>query len=191
VCALLSKGTIFKGNAMPFVMELPNYRLPEMKNVAHLLCDKAMDFLGKAFIIFTASMVLWLLQSFDFGLHMVSDSSESMIAGIGGLLAPIFAPLGLNDWRVCTSLFTGLIAKEYVVSSLAILFGQEGIASVLSLSSCLALLAFSSLYTPCVAAMVTIKRELGMKWAAGIFVWQCTVAWMVGLVVKLIAGIFI
>ncbi len=189
--AFLYKGTLFKGEPVPFVMELPNYRLPSPKNVGQLLWEKAKDFLQKAFsVILIATIVVWLLQSFDLHFNMVEDSSESILAIISGFLVPIFRPLGLGDWRICTSLISGFMAKESVVATLEVLFGA-GIGSVLSPVAAAALLAFSLLYTPCVAAIAAIKRELGIKWAVGVVIWQCAVAWVMALVVKLIVGIFV
>ena len=189
--AFLYKGTLFKGEPVPFVMELPNYRLPSPKNVGQLLWEKAKDFLQKAFsVILIATIVVWLLQSFDLHFNMVEDSSESILAIISGFLVPIFRPLGLGDWRICTSLISGFMAKESVVATLEVLFGA-GISSVLSPVAAAALLAFSLLYTPCVAAIAAIKRELGIKWAVGVVIWQCAVAWVMALVVKLIVGIFV
>lgn len=189
--AFLYKGTLFKGEPVPFVMELPNYRLPSPKNVGQLLWEKAKDFLQKAFsVILIATIVVWLLQSFDLHFNMVEDSSDSILAIISGFLVPIFRPLGLGDWRICTSLISGFMAKESVVSTLEVLFGA-GIGSVLSPVAAAALLAFSLLYTPCVAAIAAIKRELGIKWAVGVVIWQCAVAWVIALIVKLIVGIFV
>ena len=189
--AFLYKGTLFKGEPVPFVMELPNYRLPSPKNVGQLLWEKAKDFLQKAFsVILIATIVVWLLQSFDLHFNMVEDSSDSILAIISGFLVPIFRPLGLGDWRICTSLISGFMAKESVVSTLEVLFGA-GIGSVLSPVAAAALLAFSLLYTPCVAAIAAIKRELGIKWAVGVVIWQCAVAWVMALIVKLIVGIFV
>ena len=189
--AFLYKGTLFKGEPVPFVMELPNYRLPSPKNVGQLLWEKAKDFLQKAFsVILIATIVVWLLQSFDLHFNMVEDSSDSILAIISGFLVPIFRPLGLGDWRICTSLISGFMAKESVVATLEVLFGA-GIGSVLSPVAAAALLAFSLLYTPCVAAIAAIKRELGIKWAVGVVIWQCAVAWVMALVVKLIVGIFV
>ena len=189
--AFLYKGTLFKGEPVPFVMELPNYRLPSPKNVGQLLWEKAKDFLQKAFsVILIATIVVWLLQSFDLHFNMVEDSSESILAIISGFLVPIFRPLGLGDWRICTSLISGFMAKESVVATLEVLFGA-GISSVLSPVAAAALLAFSLLYTPCVAAIAAIKRELGIKWAVGVVIWQCAVAWVMALIVKLIVGIFV
>lgn len=189
--AFLYKGTLFKGEPVPFVMELPNYRLPSPKNVGQLLWEKAKDFLQKAFsVILIATIVVWLLQSFDIHFNMVEDSGESILAGISGLLVPLFKPLGLGDWRICTSLISGFMAKESVVSTLEVLFGA-GISTVLSPVAAAALLTFSLLYTPCVAAIAAIKRELGMKWAVGVVIWQCAIAWAAAFIVKLVVGIFV
>ena len=189
--AFLYKGTLFKGEPVPFVMELPNYRLPSPKNVGQLLWEKAKDFLQKAFsVILIATIVVWLLQSFDIHFNMVEDSGESILAGISGLLVPLFRPLGLGDWRICTSLISGFMAKESVVSTLEVLFGAD-IGTVLSPVAAAALLTFSLLYTPCVAAIAAIKRELGMKWAVGVVIWQCAIAWAAALIVKLVVGIFV
>ena len=189
--AFLYKGTLFKGEPVPFVMELPNYRLPSPKNVGQLLWEKAKDFLQKAFsVILIATIVVWLLQSFDIHFNMVEDSGESILAGISGLLVPLFKPLGLGDWRICTSLISGFMAKESVVSTFEVLFGA-GIGTVLSPVAAAALLTFSLLYTPCVAAIAAIKRELGMKWAVGVVIWQCAIAWAAALIVKLVVGIFV
>ena len=189
--AFLYKGTLFKGEPVPFVMELPNNRLPSPKNVGQLLWEKAKDFLQKAFsVILIATIVVWLLQSFDIHFNMVEDSGGSILAGISGLLVPLFKPLGLGDWRICTSLISGFMAKESVVSTLEVLFGA-GIGTVLSPVAAAALLTFSLLYTPCVAAIAAIKRELGMKWAVGVVIWQCAIAWAAALIVKLVVGIFV
>ena len=188
VCALLSKGTMFKGEAVPFVMELPNYRMPGAKNVAMLLWDKAKDFLQRAFtVIFLASIAVWFLQTFDFGLNVVTDSHNSMLAVIAGFIAPVFAPLGFGDWRISTSLIAGFMAKESVVSTLSVLFGTtESLLSALSPLAAASLLVFCLLYTPCVAAVAAVKRELGGKWALGIVIWQCAVAWIVAMIVRII-----
>ena len=188
LCALISKRTMFKGEAVPFVMELPNYRMPGAKNVAMLLWDKAKDFLQRAFtVIFIAAIVVWFLQTFDFRLNIVSDSHESMLAVIAGFIAPVFAPLGFGDWRISTSLIAGFMAKESVVSTLTVLMGgSDEITAVLTPLAAASLLVFCLLYTPCVAAIASIKRELGGKWAVGIVVWQCLVAWAAALVVRLI-----
>ena len=191
--ALLSKNSLFRGEAVPFVMELPNYRMPSAKNVVRLLWDKAKDFLQRAFtVIFVATIVIWFLQTFNLQLQMVSDSQDSILAMISGVIAPIFAPLGFGDWRVSTALITGFMAKESVVSTLNILFaGTEGVLTALSVPAAAALLVFCLLYSPCVAAVASIKRELGGKWAAGVVVFQCAVAWVCALVVYVICGILI
>ena len=188
LCALLSKGTLFKGEAVPFVMELPNYRMPGAKNVAMLLWDKAKDFLQRAFtVIFIAAIVVWFLQTFDFRLNIVSDSHDSMLAVIAGFIAPIFAPLGFGDWRISTSLIAGFMAKESVVSTLSVLLGgAEEITAIITPLAAAALLVFCLLYTPCVAAIASIKRELGGKWALGIVIWQCLIAWAAAFVIRLI-----
>ena len=186
--ALLSKNTKFKGEAIPFVMELPNYRLPGLKNVCQLLWEKAKDFLQKAFtVIFIASIIIWFLQTFNLRITMVNDSSESILAMISGLIAPIFKPLGFGDWRIVTSLITGFIAKESVVSTLTVLVGEGSlITTVISAKAAKALLVFCLLYTPCVATIASIKRELGAKWAVAIVVFQCLVAYVAAFVVNLI-----
>ena len=186
--ALLLRGTLFKGEPVPFVMELPNYRLPGLKNVAQLLWEKAKDFLQRAFtVIFVATIVIWFLQTFDMHLRVVSDSQQSLLASLAGLLAPLFAPLGFGDWRIVTSLISGFMAKESVVSSLTILYGStEALVASLAPLSAAALLVFSLLYTPCVAAVSAIRRELGGKWAAFVVVGQCAVAWFAALAVRLI-----
>ena len=184
--AFLYKGTLFQGEPVPFVMELPNYRLPGAKNVAQLLWEKAKDFLQKAFsVILIATIVVWFLQSFNLRLNMVKDSADSILAAVSSLLVPLFAPLGLGDWRICTALLSGFMAKESVVSTLGVLFGSS-IGSVLSPLSAASLLVFSLLYTPCVAAVASIKRELGSKWAVGVVFWQCAVAWIAALLVRLV-----
>ena len=184
--ALLFKSTLFKGEAVPFVMELPNYRMPGVKNVAQLLWEKAKDFLSKAFsVILIATIVVWFLQSFDLHLNMVTDSSKSLMATVSGWIAPILAPLGLGDWRIVTSLISGFMAKESVVSTMGILFG-ESIHTAISTTAAVTMLVFSLLYTPCVAAIASIKRELGAKWAVGVVFWQCAVAWVVAFLARLI-----
>lgn len=189
--AFLYKGTLFKGEPVPFVMELPNYRLPGMKNVTQLLWEKAKDFLQKAFsVIFLATIVVWFLQSFDLHLNLVSDSSDSILAVIAGLLVPLFSPLGLGDWRICTSFISGFMAKESVVSTLEILFAGK-IGSVLTNLSAASLLVFSLLYTPCIAAIASIKRELGTRWAVGVVFWQCFIAWVAAFLVHVTGSIFI
>lgn len=184
--AFLYKGTLFQGEPVPFVMELPNYRLPGAKNVAQLLWEKAKDFLQKAFsVILVATVVVWFLQSFNLRLNMVTDSADSILAAVSSLLVPVFAPLGLGDWRICTALLSGFMAKESVVSTLGVLFG-DSIGSVLSPVSAASLLVFSLLYTPCVAAVASIRRELGGKWAVGVVFWQCAVAWIAAMLVRLV-----
>ena len=182
--AFLYRGTLFKGEPVPFVMELPNYRLPGAKNVAQLLWEKAKDFLQKAFtVILMATIVVWFLQSFDVHLNLVEDSADSILAMIAGALVPILRPLGLGDWRICTALISGFMAKESVVSTLEVLFGG-GIASVLTPLSAGVLLVFSLLYTPCVAAVASVKRELGGKWAIGMVFWQCLIAWIAAIITR-------
>ena len=181
--ALVFKSTIFKGEAVPFVMELPNYRMPGMKNVVQLLWEKAKDFITKAFtVILLATIVVWFLQSFDFRLNLVTDSSESIMAKISSLIAPIFRPIGLGDWRIVTSFISGFMAKESVVSTMEILFGT-GITVALTKQAAISMLVFSLLYTPCVAAIAAIKRELGAKWAITVVFFQCAIAWLFSLIV--------
>ena len=186
IVAFLFKGTMFKGEAVPFVMELPNYRLPGARNVAQLLWEKAKDFLTKAFtVILVATVVIWFLQSLDPHFNFTEVQEESILAMISRLFVPVMKPLGLGDWRICTSLISGFMAKESVVSTLEILFG-EGVETMMSSAAAASLLVFSLLYTPCVAAIASIRRELGSKWAAGLVVWQCAVAWVAASVVHLI-----
>ena len=178
LAALLYRGTKFKGEAVPFVMELPNYRLPGAKNVALLLWDKAKDFLQRAFsVILIATVVIWFLNSFDGRLTLAENAEDSILAVIAGCFAPLLKPIGLGDWRIVTSLIGGFMAKESVVSTMEILF-TEGVASALSTASAASLLVFSLLYTPCVAAIASVKRELGWKWAAFVVGWQCVIAWL-------------
>ncbi len=187
--ALVFKSTIFKGEAVPFVMELPNYRMPGMKNVVQLLWEKAKDFITKAFtIILLATIVVWFLQSFDFRLNLVTDSSESIMAKISSLIAPIFRPIGLGDWRIVTSFISGFMAKESVVSTMEILFGT-GITVALTKQAAISMLVFSLLYTPCVAAIAAIKRELGAKWAVTVVFFQCAIAWLFSLIVYHLCGL--
>ena len=188
--ALLMGHTMFSGEAVPFVMELPNYRLPGAKNVGHLLWDKAKDFLQRAFtVIFLATMVIWFLQSFNLHLNMVSDSRDSILAMVAGGIAPLFAPMGLADWRISTALITGFLAKESVVSTLSILFGSTApLTSGITPLSAASLLVFCLLYTPCVAAIASIKRELGGKWAVGVVIIQCIIAWLAAFLVYLIGS---
>ncbi len=184
--ALIFKKTLFKGEPAPFVMELPDYRLPGAKNVLLLLWEKAKDFLQRAFtIILIATMVIWLLQSFDIHFNLVDNSKDSILAMIAGWIAPILNPIGLGDWRISTSLISGFMAKESVVATMEVLFGQN-IAEFLTPLAAMSMLTFSLLYTPCVAAIASIRRELGHKWAIGVVVWQCVVAWIAALIVRLI-----
>ncbi len=191
--AFLYKGVLFRGEAVPFVMELPNYRLPSMRSTCQLMWEKAKDFLQKAFsVILIATIVVWFLQSFDPFFNLVEDSSTSIMAYISGILAPLFSPLGLGDWRICTSLISGFMAKESVVSVLEVLFGASGgITAVMTPLTAGTLLIFSLLYTPCVAAIASVKRELGLRWALALVVWQCVIAWIVAFLFKLIATPFI
>ena len=186
--ALLLKKTLFSGEPVPFVMELPNYRMPGAKNVALLLWEKAKDFLQRAFtVIFVATILIWFLQTFDMRLQVVADSHDSLLSAISGLLAPLFAPLGFGDWRVVTSLVSGFMAKESVVSSLVLLYGStEVLLASLTPLAAASLLVFSLLYTPCVAAVSSIKRELGGKWAVGVVVGQCAIAWIAAFIVRII-----
>ena len=186
LAAFLYKGTMFHGEAVPFVMELPNYRLPGVRNTLQLLWEKTKDFLQRAFsVILVATIVIWFLQNFDLHLNMVKDQANSMLALVSGLLVPLFKPVGLGDWRIVTSLISGFMAKESVVSTLKVLF-VEGVTSAMTPLTAAGLLVFSLLYTPCVAAVAAIRRELGMKWAAAVVLWQCAVAWMAALIVHLI-----
>ena len=186
LAALVYKETLFRGEPIPFVMELPNYRLPGLKNVTQLLWEKAKDFLQRAFsIILIATVAVWFLQSFDLHLNMVSDSAHSILAVVSGAIAPLFAPLGLGDWRICTALICGVMAKESVVSTLEVLFGGS-ITAALSPLAAACLLVFSLLYTPCVAAIASIKRELGTRWAVAVVVWQCALAWVAASIVHLV-----
>ena len=184
--ALLYNGTLFKGEPVPFVMELPNYRLPGAKNVMQLLWEKAKDFLQRAFtVILLATIVVWFLQSFNVHLNLVNDSADSMLAVIAGWLVPLFKPLGMGDWRICTALISGFMAKESVVSTLGVLFGGS-ISTVLSSATAASILVFSLLYTPCVAAIASVKRELGSRWAIGVVIWQCVIAWVAAWIVHVI-----
>ena len=191
--ALFCKAFVFRGEAAPFVMELPNYRLPTMRSTLQLMWEKAKDFLQKAFsVILIATIVVWFLQTFDSRLNVVTDSADSLMAAIAGVIAPLLKPLGLGDWRICTSLISGFMAKESVVSTLEVLFGaQGGIAAVLSPVAAGSLLIFSLLYTPCVAAVASIRRELGLRWSIGVVVWQCAIAWVSAFVFHTVASIFV
>jgi len=186
--ALLYRNTLFKGEAVPFVMELPNYRMPGAKNVLQLLWEKAKDFLQRAFsVILVATVVVWLLQSFDTHFRLVTDSHDSILAMIAGVLTPVMRPAGLGDWRICVSLISGFMAKESVVSTLEILFGQN-VAGALTPLTAASLLVFSLLYTPCVAAIASIRRELGSRWAVSVVLWQCAVAWIAAVLTRLIGA---
>ncbi len=192
IVALIFKNTLFSGEAVPFVMELPNYRMPGMKNVAQLLWEKSKDFLQKAFtVIFIATIAIWFMQNFDLHLRMVTDSQDSILAAVAGFIAPLFSPLGFGDWRISTSLIAGLMAKESVVSTLTVLFGStEGMYAVITPLAALCLLVFCLLYTPCVAAVAAVKRELGGKWALAVVMGQCVIAWLFAFVVRA-AGLII
>lgn len=186
IFAFVTQKTVFKGSAAPFVMELPNYRLPSAGNVARLLWDKAKDFLERAFsVILIATIVVWFLQSFDAHFNMVSDSSDSMLAGVSSMIAVVLKPIGLGDWRISTALICGFMAKESVVSTMQVLFGAS-IATAISPASAASMLVFSLLYTPCVAAIAAIRRELGGRWAIGVVVWQCVIAWIAAFIVYVI-----
>ena len=190
--ALIFKNTLFRGEAVPFVMELPNYRMPGMKNVGQLLWDKAKDFLQRAFtVIFLATIVIWFLQTFDLRLQIVQDSQNSILALVASYIAPVFKPLGFGDWRISTALITGFIAKESVVSTLMVLVG-DGITSLLTVGTAVPLLVFCLLYTPCVAAIASVRRELGGRWALGMVAMQCGIAWVCACLTRtvlLLAGV--
>ena len=186
ITALIMKNTVFRGEAVPLVMELPNYRMPNASNVGHLIWDKSKDFLQRAFsVILIATIVVWFLQSFDFRFNMTADPQESMLAAAAGLLAPVFRPVGLGDWRIVTALISGFMAKESVVATMNVLFAG-GVASALSPLSAASMLVFSLLYTPCVAAVAAVRRELGKGWAAYLVLAQCLIAWIMALIVRLI-----
>ncbi len=188
LAALLFKKTLFAGEAVPFVMELPNYRMPSPRNVMQLLWEKSRDFLRRAFsVILIATMLVWVLKSFDlrFNLLPEENSSQSILAAISGVLVPLFKPLGLGDWRICTSLISGFMAKESVVSVMEVLYAN-GVTSVMSGLAAACMLVFSLLYTPCVAAIAAVKRELGRFWALGVVLGQCAVAWVAALLVRLV-----
>ncbi|MDO5397861.1 MAG: ferrous iron transport protein B [bacterium] len=193
ITALIAKTTAFKGEAVPFVMELPNYRLPGARNVAMLLWDKAKDFLQRAFtVIFLATIVVWFLQTFDYHLNVVQSSQSSILASIAGLIAPLFKPLGFGDWRISTSLIAGFMAKESVVSTLSVLFGGTGaLLETITPAAAASLLVFCLLYTPCIAAIAAIKRELGGKWAVCVVIGQCAIAWVCSFVVYIIGNLMI
>lgn len=191
IMAFIFKKTLFKGEPVPFVMELPNYRMPGAKNVVHLLWEKAKDFLQKAFsIIFIATILIWFMQNFDIRLNVVVDSRQSILAVLAGMITPLFKPLGFGDWRLVTAILTGVMAKESVVSTISILFGSTiEMVSVISAAGAMSFLVFCLLYTPCVAAIASVKKELGGKWAAYVVVIQCVVAWIAALITYIIAGI--
>ena len=188
LAAMVMKKTMFVGEAVPFVMELPNYRMPGARNVGQLLWEKAKDFLQRAFtVIFVATIAIWFLQTFDMQLNVVSDSKDSILAVVAGWIAPIFAPLGFGDWRASTALITGFMAKESVVSTATLLYGStEGLMEAITPVAAASLLVFSLLYTPCVAAIAAVKRELGGKWAVAVVFGQCAIAWVAALIVKII-----
>ena len=186
IVALLYRKTIFKGDAVPFVMELPNYRMPNIKNVMMLLWEKAKDFLQKAFsVILIATIIIWFLGNYSIFFNHVSDSSQSMLAAIAGIIAPLFKPIGLGDYRIVTSLISGFLAKESVVSTIGVLFGSS-INSVMSVASAASMLVFSLLYTPCIASISAIRREMGRKWALGVVVWQCVIAYILAFITYMI-----
>lgn len=191
IMAFIFKKTLFKGEPVPFVMELPNYRMPGAKNVVHLLWEKAKDFLQKAFsIIFIATILIWFMQNFDIRLNVVADSRQSILAVLAGMITPLFKPLGFGDWRLVTAILTGVMAKESVVSTISILFGSTiEMVSVISAAGAMSFLVFCLLYTTCVAAIASVKKELGGKWAAYVVVIQCVVAWIAALITYIIAGI--
>ena len=189
IMALIMKNTTFKGEAVPFVMELPNYRMPSLKNVIRLLWDKAKDFITRAFsVILVATIAVWFLKRFDLHFNVTADESKSILASVANILVPVFRPLGLGDWRIVTSLISGFMAKESVVSTLEVSFGNS-ISEIMNQVSAASMLVFSLLYTPCVAAIAAMKRELGSKWAIGIVLWQCFIAWVVAFIVKTIMTI--
>ena len=189
--AMLYKKTLFKGEAVPFVMELPNYRFPSPRNVMQLLWEKAKDFIQRAFsVILIATIVVWFLQSFDFRLNLV-EKPDSILAAIAGFIAPILKPIGLGDWRIVTSLISGFLAKESVVSVMQVLFASEaGLPAVMTSLTAVTMLVFSLLYTPCVAAIASIKRELGARWGLYVVLWQCGIAWAAALIVRLVGMAF-
>ena len=180
------KGTLFKGSAAPFVMELPNYRIPSAQNVIRLLWEKAKDFLQRAFsVILIATVVVWFLQSFDLHFNPVTDPHTSILAMLSGMMVPLFKPIGLGDWRIVTSLISGVMAKESVTSTMEVLFGQD-LSMILTPLAAASMLVFSLLSTPCIAAIAAVKREMGNKWAISVVLWQCFVAWMAAYLVRAI-----
>ena len=191
--SLVLKHTGFKGNPVPFVLELPNYRMPSTRTVLQLIWEKTKDFVTRAFtIIFLATIIIWFFQSFDTRLNPVADSSESMLAAIGSFIAPLFRPLGFGDWRISTALITGFSAKESVVSTLTVLLGGDtaALSSLFTPLVAFAFLIFTLLYTPCVAAIATVRRELGRRWAWGVVVLQCSIAWIAAFAVRMIGMLF-
>ena len=189
IAALVLKSTGFKGNPVPFVLELPNYRMPRAKNVSQLIWEKTKDFITRAFtLIFFATIIVWFLQSFDTRLNIVTDSSDSLLASLGSLIAPLFAPLGFSDWRISTALITGFTAKESVVSTLVVLLGGDiaSLEGMFTRFSAFVFLVFTLLYTPCVAAIATVRRELGRRWSIAVVVMQCLIAWLVAFIVHAI-----
>lgn len=192
ITAIIFKGTMFRGEAVPFVMELPNYRMPGAKNVAQLLWEKAKDFLQRAFtVIFVATVAIWFLQNYDLNFMMTANTEDSILALISGIVAPLFAPLGFGDWRICTALVTGFIAKESVVSTLSVLFGTTAaLQAAISPATAAALLVFCLLYTPCAAAIASVKQELGGKWAIGVALEQCAIAWICAAIMKIVVVFF-
>ena len=190
--ALLFRKTMFRGEAVPFVMELPNYRMPGARNVGQLLWEKSKDFLQRAFsVILIATIIVWFLKSFDFHFNLVANPHDSILATFAGVLVPLFRPAGLGDWRIVTSLITGFMAKESVVSILDVLYVFEGgVAAAMSSLMALSMLAFSLLYTPCVAAVTSIRRELGRRWALSVVIWQCVIAWVAAVLIRLIGMLF-
>ncbi|MBR6091013.1 MAG: ferrous iron transport protein B [Anaerolineaceae bacterium] len=191
LAALLYKKVLFTGEAVPFVMELPNYRMPNAKNVSQLLWEKAKDFLQRAFsVILIATIIVWFLKTFDFRFNIVTNSHDSILATISGIFVPLFKPLGLGDWRIVTSLISGFMAKESVVSVMGVLFSNEGgAAAFISAIAAASMLVFSLLYTPCVAAIASVRRELGSKWALYVVIWQCVVAWIAAFLVRIIGSL--
>lgn len=189
--ALMYRKTLFKGDAVPFVMELPNYRFPGAKNVLQLLWEKSKDFIQRAFtVIFLATICIWFLRSFDVHFNLIQDSKDSILAMIAGIFVPLFKPLGLGDWRICVALISGFMAKESVVSTLEILFSGS-IQQLMTPLAAMCLLVFSLLYTPCVAAITSIRRELGYKWAWGVVIWQCVLAWIAAFIVHMVGGMIL
>ena len=189
--ALIYRKTLFKGDAVPFVMELPNYRFPGAKNVLQLLWEKSKDFIQRAFtVIFLATICIWFLRSFDVHFNLIQDSKDSILAMIAGVFVPLFKPLGLGDWRICVALISGFMAKESVVSTLEILFSGS-IQQLMTPLAAMCLLVFSLLYTPCIAAITSIRRELGHKWAWGVVIWQCVIAWIAAFIVHMVGGMLL